>query len=567
MACEDRFFCRASDLLAFVLGKQDACPTARGTSSPVKRPPQGLSTDLAAWVELFRLRTGRAPRILHIGNIANNGYNNAKLLNRAGFDCDTLCYDYYHIMSCPEWEDADYTGDIRSDNYPSWQCVDLRGFERPRWFAQGPAQLCMKYLIARREGKAPEADKLWNELVSQRETTCARLRGDIPPPTRMERFLVLSGKAIRKFWKLPYILAQRTPIGRKLYWALAGRTFRKRVRELCEQFSVLFPDRPDKLRPIELQDFGFQHALWVELIGHYDVVVGYATDGIYPLLAGNVPYVAFEHGTIRNIPFQPTLQGRLCALTYCQSDVAFITNCDNNIAAEKLKIPNYKWVPHPINEDEHPTTRPDQVRAELRERLKSDFVLFHPSRHHWSPSRNTDWDKGNDILIEGFARFVREVNPRAGAVFVEWGLTLAESKALIAKNGIEKNILWIQPQPTPRMNAYIQAADVLADQFCIGTFGGIMPKGLLFGTPNLIYLDEAVHKWCLPEFPPILNTRTPDDVFAALKRLYEEPGYAKQISDSGIEWYAKHHSSQVVADAFAEAVRDTTSGGPTEIPK
>ena len=533
----------------------------------MKRPPQGLSPDLAAWLELYRLRTGRAPRILHIGNIANNGYNNAKLLNRAGFDCDTLCYNYYHIMGCPEWEDADYTGDIRSDNYPTWQGVDLRGFERPRWFAQGPFRACMDYLIARCEGQSEQVEQLWHDLTTQREETCALLRGDASPPTRMEKFLKLSGKAIRKFWKLPYILAQRTPLGRKLYWAVVGGTFRKRVLELCEQFAAVFPNRPDKLEPKELQDYGSQHARWAELIRHYDLITGYATDGIYPMLVGKVPYVAYEHGTIRNIPFEPTTQGRLCALTYRLANVAFITNCDNNVAATRLGIPNYKWVPHPINEDEHPTTEPERVRMEIREKLQADFVLFHPSRHHWSPLRNTDWDKGNDILIEGFARFVREVNPRAGAVFVEWGLTLAESKALIAKLGIEKNILWINPQPTPRMNAYIQAANVLADQFCIGTFGGIMPKGLLFGTPNLIYLDEAVHKWCLPEFPPILNTRTPGDVFAALRRLYEEPAYAKQISESGIEWYARHHSSQVVADAFAMAVRDATAGGAMEIRK
>lgn len=526
----------------------------------MKKPPQGLSADLAAWLELFRQQKGRSPRLLHIGNIANNGYNNAKLLNRAGFDCDTLCYDYYHIMSCPEWEDADYTGDIRSDNYPSWKAVDLRGFVRPRWFVQGPSRTCIDYLLARRNGNPAEADRLWKELDDQREATCALLRGDVPPPTRLQRTMKLAGKAIRKFWKLPYILAQRTPLGRKIFWAITGGAYRQRARELCQRFAEVFPDRPDRLELSELQDLGFFYTRWLELMSHYDLIVGYATDGVYPMLAGRVPYVAFEHGTIRNIPFQPTTQGRLCALTYYQANVSFITNCDNNIAAEKLKLPNYKWVPHPINEDAHPTTEPERVRQEIREKLQSDFVVFHPSRHHWSAARNTDWDKGNDILIEGFARFVREVNPRAGAVFVNWGLTLADSKALIAKLGIEKNILWISPQPTPRMNAYIQASDALADQFCIGTFGGIMPKGLLFGTPNLIYLDEAVHQWCLPEFPPILNTRTPDEVFNGLKRLYEEPEFARQIAESGIEWYARHHSSQVVADAFLMAVRDANNG-------
>jgi glycosyltransferase involved in cell wall biosynthesis len=520
--------------------------------------PQGLSPDLAAWLEEFRRKNGRAPRLLHIGNIGNNGYNNSKLLHRVGLDCDVVCHDYYHIMGCPEWEDADYQGDIRSDFYPTWEGVDLRGFQRPRWFAQGPLLTCLDYHLARREGRVEDAEKLWARLQLERETVGASMRGEVPSPSRLAKLGKLAGKVARKFWKIPYILVQRTALGQRLILAIGASEFVRNTRRLCATFAEVFPDRPDKLQSDELRPFSRTYPRWKRLIGHYDLVVGYATDGVYPLLAGTTPYVAFEHGTIRNIPFEPTTQGRLCALTYRMADVAFITNCDNNIAAEKLGIPNYKWVPHPINEDDHPTTEPERVKREVRERLNSDFIVFHPSRHHWDAKRDTSWDKGNDILIDGFAQFVREVNPNAGAVFVEWGQTLRQSKELLAKHGIEKNVLWIAPQPTPRMNAYIQAADVLADQFCIGTFGGIMPKGLLFGTPNLIYLDEAVHRWCLPEFPPVLNTRTADDVFVGLKRLYQDRGYAQQIADAGQRWYAKYHSSRVVADAFTQAVRETT---------
>ena len=523
------------------------------------------SPELVTWLDEFRAKHGRSPRILHLGNIGNNGYNNAKLLNRAGLDCDTLCYDYYHIMSCPEWEDADYVGDIRSDNYPSWAGVDLRGFERPRWFAQGPILTCIDYLLAKRKGQAEEADRIWLRLQDERERICSQLRGETAPVLAVGWFKrvmaghsprVVIGKAIRKFWKIPYLLLMEIPAAQRLAVALGSSPFMRNVRRICREYAAAFPQDPAPLRPSDFLTYGYSFPRWQELFRQYDLVTGYATDGIYPMLDGTVPYIAYEHGTIRNIPFEPTTQGRLCALTYRKSNVAFITNCDNNVAAEKLEIPNFKWVPHPINDDSHPTTDPNRVRREVREKLQSDFVIFHPSRHHWSASRDTSWDKGNDILIEGFAQFVREVNPRAGAVFVEWGLTLAGSKDLIAKHGIEKNVLWIDPQPTPRMNAYIQASDVLADQFCIGTFGGIMPKGLLFGTPNLIYLDEAVHKWCLPEFPPILNTRTPDDVLAALKHLYTDPAYAKQLADSGRDWYAKYHSSRVVADAFTTALKD-----------
>ena len=59
--------------------------------------------------------------------------------------------------------------------------------------------------------------------------------------------------------------------------------------------------------------------------------------------------------------------------------------------------------------------------------------------------------------------------------------------------------------------------------------------------------------------PPVLNTRTADEVFHALKRLYEDREYARRIADDGRAWYAKYHSSRVVAYAFTEAVRSAVA--------
>ena len=50
------------------------------------------------WLHAFEASHGRKLRVLHIGNIANNGYLVAKLLRRAGIEADVLSYDYYHVM-------------------------------------------------------------------------------------------------------------------------------------------------------------------------------------------------------------------------------------------------------------------------------------------------------------------------------------------------------------------------------------------------------------------------------------------------------------------------------------
>ncbi len=64
-------------------------------------------------------------KILHIGNIANNAYNNAKFQRRVGIQADVLCYDYSHVMAQPEWEDAEFEEEV-DEYYPDWTRVSSR---------------------------------------------------------------------------------------------------------------------------------------------------------------------------------------------------------------------------------------------------------------------------------------------------------------------------------------------------------------------------------------------------------------------------------------------------------
>src|SRR5690606_31616966 len=89
-------------------------------------------------------------------------------------DCDVMCHDYYHIMGCPEWEECDFDGQISDHFRPDWGALDLKGYERPRWFAQGPRLLCIDYLVAKRSGHDRRAERLWRDLAFANQTA----RGD-----------------------------------------------------------------------------------------------------------------------------------------------------------------------------------------------------------------------------------------------------------------------------------------------------------------------------------------------------------------------------------------------------
>lgn len=504
-----------------------------------------LSDESAKWLDEFKSKHGRAPKILHIGNIANNAYLNAKMLNDAGCDCDVLCNDYYHIMGCPEWEDADFDGDFLDQFYPAWQKVNLNGFKRPEWFTQGPARICIKYLIAKNIGFHSSIFWKYMNFLTRQICTFTRNRKRLILSAAII-FIVLTcslidfQNIILEHWKiflLPAIMSITVTL--MFSYHILGKNILFLIMRLWQPAPTYFLNKTNYLAKEMNTLFSF-----------YDVVIGYSTAGVYPMIAGKRPYLAYEHGTIRNIPFEDNLQGRFCADTYKKADFCFITNCDNVRAAKKLELEKYCFIPHPVNENITVEDDCKRLREDLCAELNTDFIVFHPARQHWDERRHPDWEKGNDFFIKGLAKFIDEINPRASAVFVEWGSKVNESKKLIEDLGISSRVKWIKPIPNIKMIKYIKAADILADQFYLGAFGSTIPKALLHGIPSLIYINEDLHKWCFNETPPVMNVQTPEEIFIAMKKLYESSEFRKKVIQKGSEWYIKYHSNKVIVNTM-----------------
>jgi glycosyltransferase involved in cell wall biosynthesis len=424
-------------------------------------------------------------RIVHVGNIANNGYINAKLLRRAGVDADVI-FDERHVLSRPEWEDAPLDG-----SYAYYQPLEdeaaRAGWTPPDW--------------------AHPARDL---------RTVGRFKGDLP------------------------IRASRS----------AARRYRETHRRLSRLYAPLVPE----LGPLTRSDVGRAlFAAWYfeasvgSLSRHaseYDAMQAYATHPIFPLLlTPQWPYVAFEHGTMREIPFEDTWRGRMLALAYRQAAKVIITNADVVEQAHRLGLENYVFIPHPLDETKY-TPGPSELRDVL-EAEGFDFVLLCPSRH--------DWDiKGLDRLLRAFAEFVGTSVRRTVLVLFDWGAEVERSRALIEELGIGQNVRWSAPLPKLRLIDAYRAADVVLDQFLIGTFGAVAPEAMSCGRPVVMAFDPAVHEWCFTELPPIIDARTPEDIFRALTRLADNEEERGRLGARGRDWVKRNHGWRLVTDRQRE---------------
>jgi glycosyltransferase involved in cell wall biosynthesis len=424
-------------------------------------------------------------RVLHVGNIANNAYVNAKLLRRAGVDADALC-DEWHIFCQPEWEEADLDGAFEAQEELAPRAA-VAGWTRPDW------ALGLRF---------------WDPDFSEE-------------PWLQERLLVLKD--------LPRLARRKRQLG-ALYASLRP-VLRHDLRVLDLAHASMWKRRLERR-------VGSLDALF----GSYDVVQLY---GLHPALLApglpRVPYVAFEHGTMREYPFEDMWRGRALALGYRLSDKVVITNADVVEQARLLGLEDgdYTFVPHPLDETKY-CPGSSKLRAAL-ERDGLDFVLLCPSRHDWHV-------KGIDRLLRAFAELVRSQCPKAVLLLFDWGQEVGRSRELVRELGVENNVRWSPPLPKVRLIDAYRAADVVLDQFLIGTFGAVAPEAMACARPVVMAFDPSLHAWCFPTLPPVVDARTPEQIYDVLSRLAASEDDRVALGRAGRDWVERHHGWRVAVD-------------------
>lgn len=534
------------------------------------------------WLRTFEASHGRKLRVLHIGNIANNAYLVAKFLRRAGVEADVLSYDYYHAMGTPEWEELSITRDYGDDYRPRFSSDDIGNYERPRWFVSGPFALCIQYLMASASSEGRErADHLWNLLKRAQLSDTSRVAYDRDPDALVpDRSREPWSRRLTRFFQratgflvmLPYRSARLA--GRVVYWSLLAMGFRgaadrffrlamglgvvritlnclvtvraahsdlTRFKGLRDDFKTLFVGRPDQL---SLSDFVRYLAITEpleRLFSKYDIVQAYATDPILPLVCGKTPFVAFEHGTLRDFIRDNNPLHRLTALAYRKADHVFITNGDCQEHARWLGCENATAMLHPIDIEQH-RQRDEDAIASLRERYGADLLLFCPIRHDWAV-------KGTDVHIRALPEICARVGGRVVLVLAPWGLQIDDSRCLIRKLGCEASVAWLE-RPLCRIELvrHMQAADVVLDQMTLPHFGATAPQALAAGTPVVMSYKPNSTAWIVEEPAPILPAFNPEEVTKAVIAALD-PAWRTNFKDRARAWIdTHHHNDRVVRD-------------------
>jgi hypothetical protein len=556
-----------------------------------------LSKKNQKWFINFYKKLGRSPRVLHIGNIANNAYNNAKIMNEAGINSDVLCYDYYHIMSNPEWEDADFSKFPSDDFFPNWTKSKIENFDRPKWFVQGPLKICLAYLDAKKDQKKIKTNILWFLLSLLNGTSVINLTGFIKKIREFKRskiitniklffkivfsfFKIAKGEIILFFIKIvkgvhiiPIVIIifyrivnlKKDHLSINTYiikaYKKAKKDQRKQfkklrkiflskkkkidiskkeqiIQEQKEEFTEQFPDQKNFLRKNFYNFFNFNLLKnFKKIFEHYDLIISYSIDPIIPMTC-DIPYFSFEHGTLRDIPYEKSGRANLTSLAYRKSIHTFVTNFDCKKSANYLTQGKFTIINHPYDEDSHLQDNNYKLaRKDLLKKLDSDFLFFHPTRHDWVKGKGFA-DKDNDKFLNAFIN-LRSKGFRIGLIACDWGNNVKQSKKIL--NRFEKHVHWLKPMGSYKFRSMCKTCDIVVDQFKLGSFGGIVFKSLACGSPVLTYLNKKEVKKQYKVTPPVINCKTQKEIEINIKKILLSPKQLKVIRLKSRRWVKKFH--------------------------
>lgn len=476
-------------------------------------------------------------RVLHLGNILNNGYLNAKFLRRRGWAADSVTIDYRHVQAQPEWEEVPIISPTLDHFNPDWSAIDLGDYQRVDWFHDVAladiGRLAEAIRLGRPSGRG--GDKLRPIENGERQPGAAVAAAARSALDRLG--LLTFGRAARSRARVVDQKLKRDSV----------------PQQLVADFAKAYPDRANPLTLHDIVDAGARAAAHAPLFALYPLVQAYSLDPIYVMLNDpGQPLICFEHGTMREFPFEDSARGRLYALALKKAERVFITNADCNLSAQRLGLSNTTFIPHPVDQELY---RP--AESPLGDRLRRDYGVDHifvaPARHHWKhcpPGLENSWFKRNDILIRALGRFFAgRPSAKALVVFFEWGKEVDLSKELIAECGFADRVKWEPIASKPVVREYYNAADIVFDQFNdgIGTFGTVVPEALASGKPVILNYKKALHHWCFPELPPALNAATEDEIVAHIGRLLDDESRRLALGREGRDWFMRNHSSSLVA--------------------
>ena len=447
-------------------------------------------------------------RVLHIGNIANNGYIFSKLLQAHGIESCAISPDYTHIMGFPIWEEQRFELPEHQHFAPEFSKSDLEIYP---WFGSGTWKECVDKIIL-----YLEQSNLGQDIATENKAA---------------------------------ITGKRRVISRKSFYINKVRMYAKKYLSIRTQAlisnSVIYYFRKsgefNQLKRISKK---------------FDVFVFYGpSTHLISRKKLKGLNIALEHGTLREYVFSKYVRARKSKSGYQNADVVMVTNQDSLPSTTILGISSnqVERIPHP-NQDSNFKEMRTNRKTLIRSILEKPYVLM-PARHTYG--NPVDRGKGTEVMLDALCKLVNEF-PMLNFKLIEWGNDVEASKEFLRNAGVDGNVEWTHLKSRPLLREYMGNSLVVIDQMKIEAYGALTADALGLGIPVITAHSCENDLKFFGSCAPVIGAVSALDIVVHVRNLLESEQLLQSTLETSGAWYDANLSSEVLLQRTMKYFRGDT---------
>jgi hypothetical protein len=195
-------------------------------------------------------------------------------------------------------------------------------------------------------------------------------------------------------------------------------------------------------------------------------------------------------------------------------------------------------------------TATDVILNETIEKLKQHYPVVFSHVSHYPVGSKTNDIKRNDILIKGFAEFVKKNKHTPLLVLLEYGEGVEQSKLLIRELGIENRVMWLPLMSRKVIMQLLQYVHFGGGEFGGAIWGGTGWEFMANGVPFFQYVDmsseefEAKTKLKTPDF---FNVKNSASIAEVLCKYSDDKDSTILVGKSLKNWFDKNGGQDLAA--------------------
>lgn len=267
------------------------------------------------------------------------------------------------------------------------------------------------------------------------------------------------------------------------------------------------------------------------------------------------PYLAMATGSdLREVAaIQQDAEGERMRTFFRNAGKTFVYNLDLFPVAQKLGISPLGFFPFTLDTAKY-TPRPQVPRPPT---LEGKLLCFMMSRLDFGqlPGGGTRVGaKANHRFFEALARFVK-TNPQTHAIVLDRGEDRAAARRLVTALGLETFVTFKSPMTELDRIEHLQMADVVIDQFDLGSLGLGGLEAMSTGKSLITNLDVPLATALYGETPPLQQAKSDQDILAGLEKL-ADPEIRQALGQKAREWVLRHHAEEVTMPRLIQTYQD-----------